>query len=69
MAASPLVRPPDAQRPTIVVALGGNALLRRSEPMTADVQRRNVKVAARAIAPMTAEHRVRASTACSRNLG
>src|SRR5437660_1465256 len=56
--ASPLMRPPDEGRPTIVVALGGNALLRRSEPMTADNQRRNVAVAARAIAPLTAEHRV-----------
>ena len=36
----------------IVIALGGNALLRRGEPMTADVQRRNVKIAAAAIAPI-----------------
>lgn len=36
----------------IVVALGGNALLRRGEPMTAEVQRRNVKIAAGAIAPI-----------------
>jgi carbamate kinase len=42
----------------IVIALGGNALLRRSDPMTADVQRRNIKVAARAIAPLIAEHSV-----------
>ncbi len=34
----------------IVVALGGNALLRRGEPMTADVQRANVKSAAAALA-------------------
>ena len=27
----------------IVVALGGNALLRRGEPMTAEVQRANVQ--------------------------
>lgn len=45
-------------RPTVVVALGGNALLRRSEPMTADVQRRNVKVAAAAIAPLTRDYRL-----------
>jgi carbamate kinase len=43
---------------TIVVALGGNALLRRSEPMTAETQRRNVATAARAIAPVALEHRV-----------
>ena len=30
----------------IVIALGGNALLRRSDPMTTEVQRRNVRVAA-----------------------
>jgi len=30
----------------VVVALGGNALLKRGEPMTAEVQRANVKVAA-----------------------
>jgi carbamate kinase len=52
------MRPTDQGRPAIVVALGGNALLRRAEPMTADVQRRNVRVAARAIAPLTADHRV-----------
>lgn len=42
----------------IVVALGGNALLRRSDPMTTDVQRHNVRIAARAIAPLTAAHDV-----------
>lgn len=34
----------------IVIALGGNALLRRGEPMTADRQRENVQVACRQIA-------------------
>ncbi len=42
----------------IVIALGGNALLRRSDPMTTEVQRRNVAVAAAAIAPLVAEHSV-----------
>lgn len=42
----------------IVIALGGNALLKRGEPMTADVQRHNIVVAAKAIAPITAEHQV-----------
>jgi carbamate kinase len=42
----------------MVIALGGNALLRRSDPMTTEVQRRNVRVAARAIAPLAAEHDV-----------
>jgi carbamate kinase len=40
----------------IVVALGGNALLKRGEPMTADVQRENVRTAARALAPVAAKH-------------
>ncbi|MFD1009665.1 MULTISPECIES: carbamate kinase [Oceanisphaera] len=34
----------------VVAALGGNALLQRGEPLTAQVQRENVKVAARALA-------------------
>ena len=34
----------------VVAALGGNALLQRGEPLTAEVQRANVKVAARALA-------------------
>ena len=40
----------------IVVALGGNALLKRGEPMTAAVQRENVRAAARALAPLAADH-------------
>ena len=40
----------------IVVALGGNALLKRGEPMTADVQRRNIRVAAEALAPVAKDH-------------
>ena len=42
----------------IVIALGGNALLRRGEPMTTDVQRRNIKIAAEAIAPLAAGHSI-----------
>jgi carbamate kinase len=42
----------------IVIALGGNALLRRSDPMTTEVQRRNVRVAAEAIAPFAGEHSI-----------
>jgi len=34
----------------VVAALGGNALLRRGEPLTAEAQRANVKVAAKALA-------------------
>jgi hypothetical protein len=40
----------------IVVALGGNALLKRGEPMTHEVQRANIRVAAQALAPVAAEH-------------
>lgn len=40
----------------IVVALGGNALLRRGEPMTAENQRRNVRVAAQSLAPLAKKH-------------
>lgn len=42
----------------IVVALGGNALLKRGEPMTSDAQRRNVRIAAEAMAPIAAEHQL-----------
>ena len=42
----------------VVVALGGNALLRRGEPMTAENQRANVRTAAIALAPIAAEHRL-----------
>jgi carbamate kinase len=40
----------------IVVALGGNALLRRSDPMTTAMQRHNIQIAAQALAPLAAEH-------------
>jgi len=39
----------------IVVALGGNALLKRGEAMTADVQARNVRKAVAALAPLILE--------------
>jgi carbamate kinase len=42
----------------VVVALGGNALLKRGEPMTAEVQRANVQVAAQALAPVAREHQL-----------
>ena len=38
----------------IVIALGGNALLRRGQPMTADNQRANIRVAAERIAAVAA---------------
>jgi carbamate kinase len=43
----------------VVMALGGNALLKRGEPMTAATQRANVRIAASAIAKvMAAGHQV-----------
>ncbi len=40
----------------VVAALGGNALLRRGEPLTAENQRQNVARACAALAPLAAEH-------------
>ncbi|MGE3872518.1 MAG: carbamate kinase, partial [Parvibaculaceae bacterium] len=42
----------------VVIALGGNALLKRGEPMTAAAQRNNIRIAAQAIAPIASEHQV-----------
>ena len=42
----------------VVVALGGNALLKRGEPLTADVQRANVRAAAPALAAIAREHQL-----------
>ncbi|HSQ22257.1 MAG TPA: carbamate kinase [Coriobacteriia bacterium] len=43
-------------RQTIVVALGGNALLKRTDPMTAEAQRANIRIAAKALAPLTEQY-------------
>src|SRR6478672_7095921 len=40
----------------VVVALGGNALLKRGEEMTAENQRRNARLAAEMLAPLCLEH-------------
>jgi carbamate kinase len=42
----------------IVVALGGNALLKRGEPMTAEAQRANIRIAAEALAPLAKHHQI-----------
>jgi len=42
----------------VVVALGGNALLRRGQPLEADIQQRNVAIAAQAIAEVAHENAV-----------
>jgi carbamate kinase len=41
-----------------LIALGGNALLRREEPAEADTQRSNVAMAAKVLAEVAAEHEV-----------
>ena len=46
------------RKPTLVVALGGNALLKRGEPLEAEIQRQNIEQAARTIAGLTAQWRV-----------
>jgi carbamate kinase len=40
----------------VVVALGGNALLKRGEALSAENQRKNVRIAAEALAPIAKEH-------------
>ena len=40
----------------VVAALGGNALLQRGEALSAENQRRNIRAAAQALAPVAREH-------------
>jgi carbamate kinase len=40
----------------VVAALGGNALLRRGEPLSAENQRANARAASEALAPLAREH-------------
>ena len=40
----------------VVAALGGNALLRRGEPLTAENQRANARTACKALVPVALEH-------------
>ena len=42
----------------IVIALGGNALLRRGEEMTAENQREHIRLAAKVLAPIIEKHEV-----------
>ena len=42
----------------VVVTLGGNALLRRGQALSAANQRENVKVATRAMAPIAMAHQL-----------
>ena len=43
---------------TVVVALGGNALLRRGEPLEANIQRQNIATAAKTIAEIAQQYNV-----------
>lgn len=42
----------------IVVALGGNALLKRGEPLEAELQHKNVKITAKALAELGTKHQL-----------
>ncbi len=42
----------------VVIALGGNALIRRGQPPEVEIQRQNIKLAAKAIAEVARKHRV-----------
>ena len=42
----------------VVIALGGNALLRRGQELSADNQRENARAACRHLAPVAAEHQL-----------
>ncbi|MGE3149530.1 MAG: carbamate kinase [Pseudorhodoplanes sp.] len=42
----------------VMVALGGNALLKRGEPISADVQRSNARKAAQALADIARDHQI-----------
>ena len=42
----------------IVIALGGNALLRRGEEMTAENQRKNIQIAVKSLAPIVKQNEV-----------
>lgn len=45
-------------KPILVVALGGNALLKRGDPLEANIQRKNIELAAKTIAQLTQQWRV-----------
>jgi len=42
----------------IVIALGGNALLQRGEPLEAELQRKNVEITAKAVAKLAQKHQI-----------
>ena len=42
----------------VVIALGGNAILQRGEPLECEVQRQNIRKAAESIAKIARDHQV-----------
>ena len=52
----------------VVIALGGNALLKRGEPLTVENQRENVRRAAQALAPIARAHEIVISHGNTRNI-
>ncbi|WP_240206259.1 carbamate kinase [Vibrio sp. CyArs1] len=46
------------KKQTIVVALGGNALLKRGEPLEAEVQRHNIEIAVKTISEIVLQYNV-----------
>lgn len=52
------IRPEGVWEMRIVIALGGNALLRRGQPLTADNQRANIRVAAERLAGICVDNEV-----------
>lgn len=50
--------PSDIQKPILVIALGGNALLKRGEPLEAENQRQNVSNVAEMISRITDDWRI-----------
>jgi carbamate kinase len=53
-----MIPPPSDDPELIVAALGGNALLRRGQPLDAEIQRENVHVAAAVLADLAGSHRL-----------
>ena len=42
----------------LLLALGGNALLQRGEPLSAETQRRNIRKAVQALTPLAGDHQL-----------
>jgi len=47
-----------SKKPVLVVALGGNALLKRGQPLEADLQQKNIELAAQQLAALSQDWRI-----------